>query len=554
MAAAEARAVWQRTATNRAVQEDVVKAPKLAHCPSLKKQDSHSYYLGSSWGSMDTKVDLPRQLNPSTHRDYRSDYLGVEDVLGSRFKPGLQALAAERGSTKNGSPGYMGLPSEYSVGNEVDLGWQFVLDPKPKSGYPSETGVLDQKFEEDNIAASLVDEDGEPALVGDNEPIDLSVMAQEILTKTVQEFADQSSISSLDVEEPAKKLDSVNTHGKKEIDYTVTEQSTEFLPISTWSSTNSPSSKVGSSWRTADKEALAVLVAQKTSEKLENCDLPTPRSGFKCKTSLDSWDVLEESSLDVSKSLDRDLLSSVFQDGELSRLENLGLQSNSTYSRPEPNATAIPLATTEPLNISGGPSMPAHRHLSKSYSADNRNTSWSGGGGGTVSFSNKGSSPLVEALCHSQTRAREAEQKVEQATKEYKKLSDLFFREASLSMTYRHWICSLQAENTWLKMCIKNQQGATWLKHSFPSASAVLDHLSKTPWRHFKKENIHRQMLRHFSALWRSRDSISTAKNARDDTSIILGCTIGFAFALGLTLAGAGLVLGWRMGWIILPC
>jgi uncharacterized membrane protein len=78
MAAAEARAVWQRTATNRAVQEDVVKAPKLAHCPSLKKQDSHSYYLGSSWGSMDTKVDLPRQLNPSTHRDYRSDYLGVE--------------------------------------------------------------------------------------------------------------------------------------------------------------------------------------------------------------------------------------------------------------------------------------------------------------------------------------------------------------------------------------------------------------------------------------------------------------------------------------------
>lgn len=260
----------------------------------------------------------------------------------------------------------MGLPSEYSVGSEVDLGWQFVLDPKPKAGYASEIGMLDRKFEEDNIAANLVDEDGEAAPTGDNEPVDLSIMAQEILTKTVPEYVDQSSISSLEAEEPAKKVESLSTHGKKEVDYMGSEQFTEFLPVSTWSSTNSPS-KAGSSWRTADKEALAVLVAQKTSEKLENCDLPTPRPGFKCKASLDSWDMLEESSLDASKSLDRDILASVFQDGELSRLENLGLPTTSTYSRPEPNSTAGPPATTEPLNISTGPSTPGHRHLSKSF-------------------------------------------------------------------------------------------------------------------------------------------------------------------------------------------
>lgn len=105
MAAAEARAVWQRTAANRLIQEDTVRAPKLAHCPSQKAQDSHSFYLSNSWGSMDTKVDLPRQLSPSSHRDYRSEYLGLEEVLGSRFKPGLQALAAERGNMKSGSPG-----------------------------------------------------------------------------------------------------------------------------------------------------------------------------------------------------------------------------------------------------------------------------------------------------------------------------------------------------------------------------------------------------------------------------------------------------------------
>lgn len=251
------------------------------------------------------------------------------------------------------------MPSEYSVGNEVDLGWQFVVDPKPKSGYASEVGVLDKKLEEDNIAASLV-EDGEVAPAEDGETIDLSIMAQEILTKTVPEYPDQSSISSLEAEETSNKSESMDIHGKKEVDYTVAEQST-------WSSTNSPSSKAGSSWRTADKEVLAVLVAQRTSEKLENCDLPTPRSGFKSKTSLDSWDMLEESPLDGSKSLDRDIFASAFQDGELSRLENLALQTNATYSRPEPISTAIPPATTEPVNISVGPSMPAHPHLSKSY-------------------------------------------------------------------------------------------------------------------------------------------------------------------------------------------
>lgn len=104
MAAAEARVVWQRTAVHRHVHEDVVKAPKLAHCPSLKKQDSHSYYLGNNWDSLDTKVDLLRQINSSTHRDYRSEYFGAEDVCGMQFKPSLQALASERDNIKGEIP------------------------------------------------------------------------------------------------------------------------------------------------------------------------------------------------------------------------------------------------------------------------------------------------------------------------------------------------------------------------------------------------------------------------------------------------------------------
>lgn len=104
MAAAESHAICQRAAEKRAVQEDTAKAPKLAHRPSLKAQDSYSSF-GNSCGSMDTKVDLPRQISSSAHRDYRSEYLGVEDVLLSQFKPRLQDIVAERSCTKLGISG-----------------------------------------------------------------------------------------------------------------------------------------------------------------------------------------------------------------------------------------------------------------------------------------------------------------------------------------------------------------------------------------------------------------------------------------------------------------
>uniref|UniRef100_A0A7I4E028 Uncharacterized protein n=1 Tax=Physcomitrium patens TaxID=3218 RepID=A0A7I4E028_PHYPA len=475
----------------------------------------------------------------------------------------------------------MGVPSEYSVGSEVDIGWQFVLDPKPKPGHASGFEVLDKEFEKDNVAASLVEEGVETESVNDEEIIfhcamaqemsNDSVMTEEITKKDVEGLTDQPSNCSLEPNETSRKLGNASVHGKGEVNSVMIERSAECLPASTWSLTNSPSSKASNSWRTADKEALAVLVAQKTSEKLENCDLPTPRS--KCRTIMDSWEVLEENPLDASKSVDRDLFTSSFQDGDSSHLENVGLHTNTRPStRSEPKSSSFLPATTQPLNISVGRSMPMHHRLSHSYrlsnllidlamlctSADNKSTSWSGGGGGgaTGSFLNKSLNPLVEALCHSQTRAREAEQRSEQATREYKSMSHLFFREASLSLTYRHWICSLQAENAWLKMCVQNHHGAIWLQHSFPSTSVVLDQLSNGPWKLFMKENIHRQMLKHFSDVWRCKDSSigATARNVKDDANFLLGCTIGLAFALGLTLAGAGLVLGWRMGWITFPC
>jgi hypothetical protein len=121
MAAAEGRAAWQRT--NRHLnQEDSVRAPKLSHCPSLSKGQAEfchpsagravenipSFYSTNSWGSSDSKIDAQwQQLNSSAqHHDYRSEYFGLDDVLGSRFKSaGLQALAVECSNVKGGTAG-----------------------------------------------------------------------------------------------------------------------------------------------------------------------------------------------------------------------------------------------------------------------------------------------------------------------------------------------------------------------------------------------------------------------------------------------------------------
>jgi hypothetical protein len=109
-------------------------------------------------------------------------------------------------------------------------------------------------------------------------------------------------------------------------------------------------------------------------------------------------------------------------------------------------------------------------------SADNRNRNWSGGGGGSIGSNiGKGLGLLGEALCHAQTRAREAEKQADQTLQEYKKLLKLFFQEASFSLTYCHWVTFLQTENTWLKMYLNHQQAAVWLQRSFFSSFAALE-------------------------------------------------------------------------------
>lgn len=58
---------------------------------------------------------------------------------------------------------------------------------------------------------------------------------------------------------------------------------------------------------------------------------------------------------------------------------------------------------------------------------------------------------LLEALCHSQTRARVAENAAKQAYTEKEHILKLFFRQASQLFAYKQWFKILQLENLLLQ-------------------------------------------------------------------------------------------------------
>ncbi|URE14411.1 hypothetical protein MUK42_12196 [Musa troglodytarum] len=125
---------------------------------------------------------------------------------------------------------------------------------------------------------------------------------------------------------------------------------------------------------------------------------------------------------------------------------------------------------------------------------------------------------LLEALRHSQTRARIAEIAAQKAYDEKEHIVKLLFRQASHLFAYKQWLRVLQLDNIFLQLKMKDHQIATIIP--------VL------PWMPLKgklsgKGNI-------------------TRKGSKKHKHHI--CKYAVAFAVGLGLAGAGLLLGWTIG------
>lgn len=141
-----------------------------------------------------------------------------------------------------------------------------------------------------------------------------------------------------------------------------------------------------------------------------------------------------------------------------------------------------------------------------------------------------GKAQLLEALRHSQTRAREAETVAKQACAEKEHVVKLVFRQAQQLFAYKQWVQLLQLENMYFQL--KNNK-------ILSAASPVVSPWSRTSPR---KRKMEKGWMKSGSGRNRGRKSRSPRFDAGK---------YAVALALGLGLVGAGLLLGWNIGWML---
>ncbi|KAK7285767.1 hypothetical protein RJT34_20548 [Clitoria ternatea] len=423
MAAAEARALWQRTANRCFVQEDAKRAPKLACCQSSCATSK----------SVDT--------GPATTVD-ESDRAAVNVT---RFN--------SNSSFANLSP---------------DSRWW--LHSQPNYGYNKGLTYEQVNALEDEVETLLANEESKNSQEL-QELVD--VMAKHEIMDT---YCVGCSLSS-------KKTDDFSL----ESDYSWIE-----------------SDKTEPWWRTTDRDELAFFVSQKSLNHIENCDLPPPQKkhlkGHLCANIKN--DKIKSASYDL------DAKSRGFS--KLRAHTQGSLDSGLVHKKPG-------FSTNEGLLYL------ASKDKCSSYASKYEDVTKSG----QVFDGDPSKAQLMEALCHSQTRAREAEEAAKQAYAEKDHIVTLIFKQASQLFAYKQWLQLLQLETICSQIKNKDQPISTLFPVSLP-------------WLSNEGRNSRKR-----------KKKISNAKHERQDKP---GCditTYAVAFALGLSLVGAGLLLGWTVGWML---
>ncbi|KAL4378020.1 hypothetical protein GQ457_02G001260 [Hibiscus cannabinus] len=208
-------------------------------------------------------------------------------------------------------------------------------------------------------------------------------------------------------------------------------------------------------WRTTDVDDLASLVARKSMDFVENCDLPPPQKmHVQCAIPSAVLNNVQCASNTLSSTIQKDFMEQV------------------TESSPSPTKAQ-----------------------------------------------------LLEALCHSQTRAREAEKAAKQVDVEKERIIELIFKQASQISAYKQWFKMLQLDALYLPTK-NNEQPVSTL---FPLL---------LPWTSYKSHKSWKRLTgKGRRGKW-SQPRLSIMKHA-------------VSFALGLSLVGTGLLLGWTVGWML---
>ncbi|BAT98110.1 hypothetical protein LR48_Vigan181s002500 [Vigna angularis] len=232
-------------------------------------------------------------------------------------------------------------------------------------------------------------------------------------------------------------------------------------------------------WQTRDRDELACFVSHKSLDHIENCDLPPPRKYLSGQPGNDTTDIKIRTSFDSEA------------------FSNFNVQAKGSVE------SGLMQRRLGPSTIKGN--LHSDFDIYSSYLTEQ------------IFEEDPSKVQLMEALCHSQTRARKAEEIAKQACAEKRHIIALFFMQASQLFAYKQWFQVLQLES--LKNQLENKDQPTTIFQGIK--------------------------------LGKRKQKIGNAKQEILEKPNIT--TYAVAFALGLSLVGAGLLLGWTVG-CMLPC
>ncbi|XP_062198583.1 uncharacterized protein LOC133901291 [Phragmites australis] len=467
MAAAEARAAWQRAANRCLVQEDAKRAPKLSCCPpSLQPhetsggnptnpQDLHiPNFIPINWNLMNSNLPMDTQW-----------WLQLQPNYGCQM-----ALAREHLNYMNGEAGEKKMEGAVPVSKLENIEAKKIEDPFEFSW---------------NVSTTFMKQSSETCLeelktLGGYTPTSLKCKGN--ANNCVHEGKEFMEFKTFDPLFP-KKLQ--NEYCEMHAPW---EESRKSQP---W-------------WQVADADGLASLVADRVMQNIVNNDLPRPTQTVRARGA---------------------------------KLDSPGNKDD--YGQ------LLPSAGKEPD--------PVHDTIVCSYSVSSTNETNSSDGGGwqqhlgnnmpggeQESYSSSDSSPgskptyqnaserakLLDALRHSQTRAREAEMAAKKAYDEKDHVIMLLFRQASHLFVCKQWLKMLQLENICLQLRFKEHHIATM----FPEL---------IPWMTVKEK----------VAPGQERKDVTRKKGRRPNRKG--GLRKAVVFAAGVGIVGAGLLLGWTLGWLL---
>lgn len=263
-------------------------------------------------------------------------------------------------------------------------------------------------------------------------------------------------------------------------------------------------------WQSADKDDIRSKVSQRSVHRISNSDPFGSEAKFMEKISDDYI-----TRFDQVKLLDIDQEMSISH-GDLATNPDMNISYTDNSSQENPTLLSKPVDDKQgnhqdPRETSSGSN---NVNAAKVISPSSDYEPASGG--------NLSRAQLLEALCHSQTRAREAEKLAQEACDDKDHMLNLFFQQASWLFAYHQWLHLLQLETICLHLRNKDQAKSL----SIPSVSY---------WPGNKGTII------------RKNHSNAPRKNNERLKCSVRKCAI--VFAVGVSLASAGFLVGWTIGW-----